>query len=126
MAAPRTVYIVDDDASVRRSLERLMRSCGYVPACFASADEFLAVPHLVRSACVIADVTMRGTSGMALPQALAARGLRLPVIFVTARDTEEMRAEARRTGASAYLRKPVDDQALVDSIEWALGSRREP
>ena len=97
-----------------------MRSCGFDPVSFSAVDEFLAVPHHALPACVIADVTMRGKSGVTLPHALAERGEPLPVILITAHDSEEMRAEARRGGASAYLRKPVDDQALVDAIEWAL------
>ena len=119
-----TVYIVDDDASVRRSLERLMKSFGYTPVAFATVDEFLALPTLAASSCVIADVTMRGGTGVALAQALQQRGDGLPVILVTAHDTDEVRAAAKRCGVSAYFRKPVDDQALVDSIEWALSTRR--
>lgn len=124
MNAPSTIYIVDDDASVRRSLERLMRSCGYRTACFASVDTFLAEPELVRPACIVADVTLRGGSGTALPQALADRDERIPVILISASDADETRALARRGGAAAFLRKPVDDQALVDAIEWVLGSTR--
>ena len=122
MVESPTIYIVDDDDAVRRSLSRLMRSCGYSPVSFASVDDFLASPRTGGPACVIADVTMRGSTGMAVAKSLADQGGRLPVILITASDSEDMRAEARRVGASAYLRKPVDDQALVDSIEWALQS----
>lgn len=101
-----------------------MKSFGYAPVTFSSVDEFLAVPTMAHSACVIADVTMRGGTGVELAQALQQRGDRLPVILVTAHDTEEVRAAAQRCGASAYFRKPVDDQALVDSIEWALSAQR--
>jgi FixJ family two-component response regulator len=83
-------------------------------------DAFLAESSLARPACIIADVTLRGASGVALPQALAERGHRLPVILISASDADDSRAAARRCGASAFLRKPVDDQALVDSIEWVL------
>lgn len=124
MPGRSTIYVVDDDASVRRSLERLMRSCGYRTVGFASVDTFLAEPQLVRPACIIADVTLRGGSGTALPQALADRDERIPVILISASDADETRALARRVGAAAFLRKPVDDQALVDSIEWVLGATR--
>jgi FixJ family two-component response regulator len=119
-----TVYIVDDDASVRRSLERLMRSCGYRAVTFASVDAFLAEPHLARPACIIADLMLRGESGMALPRALEDRGEHVPVILITASESEDTRAAARRAGASAFLRKPVDDRALIDSIEWVTGGAR--
>jgi FixJ family two-component response regulator len=121
MPAPSTIYIVDDDASVRRSLERLMRACGYRTACYDSVDAFLAEPLLAMPACIVADVTLRGASGIALPQALADRGDRVPVILISASDAQDSRVAARRCGAAAFLRKPVDDQALVDSIEWVLG-----
>lgn len=115
----RTVYIVDDDASVRRSLERLLRSAGYQPACFASVEELLH-GTVGAPACVIADVTLTGRSGLELGQALAERGHHVPLIMLTAHDTAEMRAAAKAGGAVAFFRKPVDDQALVDSIEWVL------
>jgi len=105
-------------------MERLMRSLGYAPVVFSSVDEFLTTPRVASSACVIADVTMRGASGTTLALALKERGEPLPVILVTANDSDEVRAEARRCGASAYFRKPVDDQALVDAIEWALSAQR--
>jgi FixJ family two-component response regulator len=93
---------------------------------FSRADAFLAEPILHWPACVIADVTMAGGSGLALAQALKDRGDHMPVILVTAHDTEETRTAARRCGASAYFRKPVDDQALLDAIEWALGAPSGP
>ena len=126
MSVPCTIYIVDDDESVRRSLERLMRSCGYRTASFASVDAFLAEPHAASPACVVADVTLRGPSGITLPQVMAERGEAIPVILISASDAEDTRVSARRSGAAAFLRKPVDDQALVDSIEWVLGNHEVP
>ena len=120
---PITIYIVDDDDSVRRSLSRLMKSAGYVPATFATIGELLACEQLHKPACVIADVRMPGGSGLDVPGKLRARGDSLPVIIVTAHDTEEMRLEARLAGVSGYFRKPVDDQALIDAIEWALSKK---
>jgi FixJ family two-component response regulator len=71
-------------------------------------------------ACIISDVRMPGISGLELPELLARAGRHLPVIFVTAHDTEQTRAIAQRAGAAAYFSKPVDDQALLDAIAWAL------
>jgi FixJ family two-component response regulator len=115
-----TIYLVDDDASVRRSMGRLLLSLGYTPVEFPSVDEFLMSPVPALPGCVVADVTMRGRQGTDLPLELRRRGRELPVILVTAHDRDDIRAEAKRCGASAYLRKPVDEQALVDAIEWAL------
>lgn len=114
-----TVYIVDDDASVRHALARLVLSAGM------RAEVFEKVPDLVTRAtseepdCVIADIRMPGTSGLELPGRLAQRRHRPPVIFVTAYDTEENRAAAKRARAAAFFRKPVDGQALLDAIIWA-------
>ena len=72
------------------------------------------------NSCVIADVQMPGGNGLQLPQHLRQNGLSLPVILLTAQDTAEMRTLAKREGISAFFRKPVDDQALIDAIEWAV------
>ncbi len=69
---------------------------------------------------------MSGGSGLDLPKKLHDQGSWLPVIIVTAHDTEEMRAKARQVGVVGYFRKPVDDQALIDAIEWALSGKHEP
>ena len=118
-----TICIVDDDDSVRRSLSRLLRSAGYDVRAFSTIGELLASEQLHRASCVIADVRMPGGSGLELPDKLRARGVSIPVLIVTAHDTEEMRTEARRAGVSAYFRKPVDDQALIDAIEWAVSRK---
>jgi FixJ family two-component response regulator len=123
--APATIYIVDDDESMRRSLARLMKSAGYATATFRSVGELIATERFAEPACVIADGRMLGGSGLELPRKLRARGSSLPVIILTAHDTEEMRAEARQAGVAGYFRKPVDDQALIDAIEWALTGRHE-
>jgi FixJ family two-component response regulator len=114
------IYILDDDDSMRRSLESLMKSAGYVTATFASVEEFIAMERHHTPACVIADVRMPGGGGVNLPNILRARHWNLPVIIVTAHDTAAMREEARKAGVSSYFRKPVDDQALIDAIEWEL------
>ena len=123
---PVTIYIVDDDESMRRALARLMQSAGYATATFASVGELIATERFKEPACVIADGRIPGGSGLSLPKKLRDRGLEIPVIIVTAHDTEEMRAEAKQAGVSGYFRKPVDDQVLIDAIEWALSGRHEP
>ena len=115
-----TVFIIDDEASIRTALERLCQSAGLAGRSFESVETFLAADVNDESACVVADIRMPGTSGLVLPARLRESQRNLPVIFVTAFDTPETRTEARVAGAAGYFRKPVDDQALLDAIEWAL------
>jgi FixJ family two-component response regulator len=114
------VYVIDDDASVRIALERLMRSAGLEVAGFDSVETFFDQADPERRACIVADVRMPGTIGLDLPGLLLEKGWHDPVIFVTADDTEEMRRLARVAGAASFFHKPVDDQALLDAIHWAL------
>lgn len=119
-----SVYIIDDDASVRTALGRLLVSAGIPSRSFGSAADFLKANPPPDGACVVTDVRMPGMTGLELHEALHRAGSRLAVIFVTAYDTDEARAQAKKAGAVAYFRKPVDDQALLDAIHWAL-SREE-
>ena len=119
------VYIIDDDASVRTSLERLLISAGIRSQAYASADDFLKAEVPLDGSCIISDVKMHGVTGLELHQKLRDAGVRVSFIFVTAYDTDEARAEARKAGAIAYFRKPVDDQALIDAIDWALSRATE-
>lgn len=95
------------------------------PRVFASVEEFIQTELPDDNACLISDVAMPGMSGLELPALLARAGRRLPVIFITAHDTPETREIAQRNGASAYFRKPVDDQALLDAIAWAVNASSE-
>ena len=115
-----TVFIIDDEASIRTALERLCRSAGYAGSAYESVEAFLESEVDDHNACVVADIRMPGTSGLALPGRLRDLHRSLPVIFMTAFDAPETRKEARLAGAAGYLRKPVDDQALLDAIEWSL------
>lgn len=117
------IYVVDDDDSVRRAMKRLFRSEGKDVRVFESARQFLDSKFTDRNACLVTDVKMRGLSGLELQQKLIDRGSELPVILITGFDTEETRAQARKLGVAAYFRKPVDDQALLDAIQWALSTR---
>ena len=115
------IYIVDDDQSVRTNLARLMRSAGFSTRTFASAEEFLASADIIEPGCLLLDVTLPGLSGLQLQAELNKRGVNLPVIAVSARDDSETSGMARRLGARCFFRKPVDDQALIDAIQWATG-----
>jgi len=117
------IYIVDDDESVRRAMKRLFSSIGIDAQTFASGREFLDADYRDQNACLIVDVKMPGMSGLELQKKLVAKGTKIPVVFITAFDTEEIRSEAKKTGAAGYFRKPVDDQALLDSIKWALSNQ---
>jgi FixJ family two-component response regulator len=119
-----SVYIVDDDESVRRGLSRLIRSAGLEPLPFESPERFLAeVDEDNTHACILLDITMPHLSGLEVRARLNERGIDLPVIAVSARDDDETRNRARALGVQLFLRKPVDDQALLDAIEWVSGPR---
>ena len=114
------VYIVDDDEFVRRAIQRLIRSAGLEAETFATAEEFLDCGFRDQNACLIADVKMPNHTGLEIQQKMIARGYNLPVIFITGFDAEEIREKVKRAGAIGYFSKPIDDQALLDTIKWAL------
>jgi FixJ family two-component response regulator len=114
------IYVVDDDASVRQALEMLFISADMEVQTFEWAEDFLEYEFREEKACLITDIKMKGLSGFELQQQLNERGIKLPVIFLTAFDSTESRQQARQAGAAGYFRKPVDDQALLDIIQWAL------
>lgn len=122
-SAPVHIYIVDDEQSVRTAYARLVRSAKMEPQTFASVEEFMQTDVSDENACVISDVKMPGASGLELPALLSRAGRHVPVIFTTAHDTAETRDFAKRLGAAGYFCKPVDDQALLDAIVWALSKQ---
>jgi FixJ family two-component response regulator len=109
------VAVVDDDASVRRSLHRLLRLPGYAVETFASGREFLEWSSLGRAACLVLDVHMNEMSGFDLQERLA-----VPIIYMTAHDDAATRAGIEKSGAAGHLWKPFDDQALLDAIRGAI------
>jgi FixJ family two-component response regulator len=117
---PPVISIIDDDKSMRSALNRLVKSLGFEPQTFASAEEFLQSTHLYDSSCVIADVRMPGMSGMALQQRMNSSGRDLPIVFITAYPEEAVRAQALEAGAIAFLSKPFDGKTLIRSIGTAL------
>lgn len=121
--SPIQVYIVDDEPSVCTAYARLLRSAKMQPRTFASVEDFLQSDFTDENACVVSDVQFPGRSGLDLPLLLERAGHHLPVILVTAHDTPENRDLAQHQGIAAYFRKPVDDQALLDAILWAVGAQ---
>jgi FixJ family two-component response regulator len=118
--SPIQVYIVEDELSVATAYARLARSAKMKARTFASVEDFMRAEFSDENACVISDVQFPGKSGLELPVLLGRAGHVLPVIFVTGHDTPETRDLAQRFGAAGYFRKPVDDQALIDAITWAI------
>ena len=117
-AAKIIVYVVDDDSGVRCGFSRLLRSAGLEARCHESAKQFLAEVSNLEHACILLDITMPEMSGPEVQAALNQSGITLPVIAVSAHDDPESRSRAHAAGAKLFLRKPVDDQALLDAIAW--------
>ena len=118
---PRSVAIVDDDASVRQSLPELLHAIGIQAATFASAREFLDSDQAAMTSCLILDVAMPEMSGPELQQELTRRGQPLPIIFISGRADEAMREQLLARGAVACLLKPFSLQQLRSALEQAGG-----
>jgi two-component system response regulator FixJ len=115
------IGVVDDEASVRRSLDRLLRAYGFRVRTFVSADEFLEQPAAAEPpACLIVDLRMPGKTGLDLVDALRARGTEIPVIMITGHGEVSM-AERAGKAALEFLAKPVDGDLLLQAIARALG-----
>jgi RNA polymerase sigma factor (sigma-70 family) len=125
MEAEPVVFIVDDDASVRKSLERLVRSVGLRGEAFASAHEFLQRAATNAPSCLVLDVRMPGVSGLALQETLEATGHRIPIIFITGHGDITMSVRAMKAGAVDFLAKPFNDQDLLEAIQEALVRDRQ-
>jgi FixJ family two-component response regulator len=116
-----TVFLIDDDPSVRRALARLIKSAGYQVQTFVSAREFLdSMPDPTGPACLVLDVRMPGLSGLDLQRALQAANATLPIIFITGHGDIPMSVKAMKDGAVDFLPKPVKDKDLLRAIELAL------
>ncbi len=118
--APPLVAIVDDDASVRRSTGRLIRSFGYRAEEFASGEEFLASPVAARAACIVLDVRMPNMDGLEVQGELTARHLHVPVVFISGRASDDEERRARAAGAVAFLRKPLAAAMLLAVLQTAV------
>lgn len=120
MSARGIVFLVDDDEALRRATTRLLDSHGYTVRAFASADEFLQQfdPH--QAGCLLLDVRMPGQSGFELQEALLARGVALPIVFLTGHADVPSSVQAMKQGAVDLLQKPVREAELIQSLERAL------
>jgi len=120
MERPGTVFVVDDDLSVRRGLERLLRAVGHRVESFGSAREFLEQRSDQRPACLVLDVRMPGQTGLDLRDDLQAAGCRIPVIFITGHGDIPMAVQAMKAGAVDFLTKPFDEDVLLHAVDQAL------
>jgi FixJ family two-component response regulator len=119
------VFVVDDDPSMRRSLESLLKSVGHEVRLFSSAAEFMQAVRNDAPGCLVLDVRLPGMSGLAFQQELTKAGIALPVIFITGHGDVPMSVRAMKAGAAEFLTKPFDDQVLLDAVHAALERDRE-
>ena len=117
MSARNTIFIVDDDSSVRKSVERLLRVHGLRPEVFDSGENFFRQADPRAARCLVLDIQLTGMSGIEVARQLALCGISLPIIFITANDTDAMRRAAIAAGCVAYLTKPFSPTSLIDVIE---------
>jgi FixJ family two-component response regulator len=116
----KLIAIIDDDESMRDSLEDLIESAGLVARCFGSAEEFLASALHRQAACLITDIRMPKMSGLQLQARLNEEECDIPIIFITAYGDARMRIQAMREGAVEFLAKPFDYQSLLKTVRAAL------
>jgi FixJ family two-component response regulator len=115
-----TIFVVDDDPSVRKALERLLFVNGYNAVSFPTAEEFLNERVIPQLGCLVLDVNLPGLNGLELQSALMRRGVSLPIIFITGHGNIPMAVRAVKTGATGFLTKPFSEKELVSEIENAL------
>src|SRR5438128_4272552 len=115
-----TVFVVDDDAAVRKAVSRLLRSAGIAAAAFASPSEFLAQYDPASPGCLVLDIAMPGFNGLQLQTALAEKGSILPIIFLTGHGDVSKSVQAMKHGAFDFLTKPVKDKDLLAAIRAAI------
>jgi two-component system response regulator FixJ len=122
----RTIYIVDDDASLNRSLKRLLRSAGFAAVSYETGIAFLnAAPDLVEG-CILLDVRMPGMNGLELQERLNSLGFNMPVIVMTAKGEVETAVRAMKAGADDFIEKPLSDELLLGAIDAAFTRARRP
>ena len=123
---PCYVAVVDDDESLGRSLGRLLRAAGYYSVIYPSAEAFLSDAKQPRFDCLVLDVQLGGISGMELGRQLAVSGSKAPVVFITARDDPDERAQALRDLSAVYLRKTEPAETVLAAIRRAIQANAEP
>jgi len=122
--AEPAIFVIDDDPSVRQSLESLIKSVGWRVRTYGSAQEFLGSGHLEAPGCIVLDVRLPGLSGLDLQQALLRAKSHLPVIFITGHGDIPMSVQAMKAGAVEFLPKPFREQDLLDALKLALDRDR--
>jgi FixJ family two-component response regulator len=118
------VFVVDDDISVRESLEHLIRSAGWQPEIFESAQEFLSRPRVRVPSCLVLDVNLPDLNGLDLQKRVAVDRIDMPIIFVTGYGDVPMTVKAMKAGAVEFLTKPISGEVLLDAVEKALEQSR--
>ena len=119
------VLVVDDDEGMREAIESLLGAAGFATLTYASAEALLAADAVGDALCVISDLNLPAMSGFELLAALRARSTPPPVIMITAHDAPQVRSEAARLGAAAYLAKPFGGHALLEAIDGVIGAGME-
>jgi FixJ family two-component response regulator len=114
------VFVVDDDISVRESLELLIKFAGWQPETFASAEEFLARPRTASPSCMVLDVSLPDLNGLELQKLIGADRVDMPIIFITGHGDVPMTVQAMKAGAVEFLTKPFDDEVLLSAIRHAI------
>ena len=118
------VFVVDDDVSVRESLESLIRCAGWEPETFASAQEFLSRPRVLAPSCLVLDVTLPDLNGLDLQKRVAVNRIDMPIIFITGYGDVPMTVQAMKAGAVEFLTKPFGDDVLLSAIRHAIERSR--
>ena len=114
------VFVVDDDVSVRESLELLIKFAGWQPETFASAGEFLARPRTATPNCLVLDISLPDLNGLELQKLIASERTDTPIIFITGHGDVPMTVQAMKAGAVEFLTKPFDDEVLLSAIRHAI------
>jgi FixJ family two-component response regulator len=122
--ATATVFVVDDDVSIRKSLELLIEAAGWQPATFASAQEFLQHPRPVSPSCLVLDVSLPDLNGLEVQRRVAPDRTEMPIIFISGYGDVPMTVRAMKAGAVEFLTKPFKDDVLLDAIRGAIGRSR--
>jgi RNA polymerase sigma factor (sigma-70 family) len=125
MAAETTVFVIDDETSVRKAVARLLTSAGHRVETFDSARDFLLRPHYDGPGCLVLDVQMPGQNGLELQEALLKARYSLPIIFVSGRSDIPISVKAMKAGAMDFLTKPFDDTALLEAVRLSLAKDRQ-
>jgi FixJ family two-component response regulator len=116
----RLVTVVDDDDAVREALSDVLQAFGFAVAAFASAEAFLAFKDMERTDCLVLDIAMPGMTGLELQRELKRRGLRIPIVFITAHADPTLRPRVLAAGAAECLFKPFTETALLEAVRAAL------